>query len=127
VVVSRLALHWADQIAPVLGKAHRALVAGGRLVFSVEHPITTAAPEADGPHVVVDRYFVPGRRELAWLGERISQPHHTLTDWFGALRTAGFAVEDLREGAPRRELVDDATFARRSRVPRFLVIAAGSR
>ena len=41
-VYSSLALHYIERLDALLTGVHRALVVGGRLVFSVEHPIYTA-------------------------------------------------------------------------------------
>src|SRR5215213_6281155 len=50
---SSLALHYVEDLAGLLAEVHRALRPGGRLVFSVEHPIFTA-PSHPGWLVAAD-------------------------------------------------------------------------
>src|SRR5262249_3491457 len=40
--VARLSLHYLADLAPVFAQVYHALVDGGRLVFSVEHPVITS-------------------------------------------------------------------------------------
>ena len=40
---SSLAFHYIEDLRRLMSQVHRSLVAGGRLVFSVEHPIFTGA------------------------------------------------------------------------------------
>src|SRR6516165_3784047 len=42
VVYSSLALHYVENLRGLMAQAHRTLIPGGRLVFSVEHPIFSA-------------------------------------------------------------------------------------
>ena len=44
-VYSSLALHYVENLRGVMSQVYRSLVPGGRLVFSVEHPIFTAPSE----------------------------------------------------------------------------------
>ena len=44
-IYSSLVLHYIEHLSALLAEVHRALVPGGRLVFSVEHPVFTAPAE----------------------------------------------------------------------------------
>ena len=71
-VVSRLVLHYIEDVDTVLKKVHHTLVVGGRFVFSVEHPVLTSCDrgrQADRPRQdwIVDDYFNTGRRVTLWL------------------------------------------------------------
>jgi len=129
-VVSRLALHYVDDLAAVLQRVHRALVPGGRLVFSVEHPIITSCDrgwDQSGPRGswVVDDYFRTGKREMRWLGARVQKYHRTVEDYIGLVQQAGFRLDSLREARPRPDLfVSTDEFQRRSRIPLFLLLAS---
>jgi SAM-dependent methyltransferase len=132
VVVSRLALHYVEDIDPVLRACHDCLTPGGRIVFSVVHPVvtshdarsTTNEKRADW---VVDRYFYAGPREQRWLGGTVTWHHRTIEDYVCSLTDAGFRVSALRECAPRHDrFEDDQEFERRNRIPLFLLLS-GSR
>jgi predicted TPR repeat methyltransferase len=62
----------ACDLEAVVARAARALVPGGRLVVSVEHPIVTctaggwSAPARET--ALVDDYFASGPRDTTWLG-----------------------------------------------------------
>ena len=66
---SSLALHYIADLAPLLETLHRALVPGGRLVFSMEHPIYTALHSAIADWLVEQRHVTlayPGQNQLAY-------------------------------------------------------------
>jgi SAM-dependent methyltransferase len=129
-VVSRLAFHYLASLENVLHSVHQALVPGGRLVFSVEHPVITSCDRAwqgRGPRQdwLVDDYFVTGKRVTPWLGGQVVKYHRTLEDYFLGLQQAGFVVESLRESRPQRDrFAQEETYRRRLRIPLFLLMAA---
>jgi SAM-dependent methyltransferase len=129
-VVSRLALHYVEELEPVLSAAHACLAPGGRLVVTVVHPVITShdargSTEELRSDWVVDDYFAAGPRDLEWLGGAVVWHHRTVEGYVAALQAAGFGLEALRECAPRRERFGDAEaeYARRSRIPMFLLLA----
>jgi SAM-dependent methyltransferase len=128
-VVSRLVLHYIDDVDTVFAKVHQALVAGGRFVFSVEHPVITSCDrgwQGNGPRQdwIVDDYFQTGRRLTTWMGSQVVKYHRTIENYFGGLQRAGFAVESIREAEPQRKWFDDdQTYQRRRRIPLFLIMA----
>jgi SAM-dependent methyltransferase len=127
--VARLSLHYLADLAPVFAHVYQALVAGGRFVFSVEHPVITSCNRGWPAGTlrqdwVVDDYFVTGARESAWLGGTVRKYHRTVEDYFRALQEAGFVVKQLRESRPQREHFTDAQiYERRRRIPLFLFLA----
>ena len=88
---------------------HRALVPGGRLVFSTEHPIYMA-PSAPGWRIAedgrkswpIDSYFREGRRETDWLAPGVVKYHRTLSTTLGLLLGAGFRMTRVEEFCPNR-------------------------
>jgi SAM-dependent methyltransferase len=128
--ISRLALHYVEDLAPTFRQVFESLTPGGRFVFSVEHPVITSCDRAfpEGSQRqdwIVDDYHVPGRRVTRWLGQDVVKYHRTVEEYFGELRRAGFAVEALREGRPRREhFLREETYQRRLRIPLMLLLAA---
>lgn len=129
VVVSRMALHYVEDVAETFAAARRGLRRNGRLVFSVVHPTLTAAlTVGDGPRtsVVVDNYFEPGRRSRPWFGSEVTWQHRTVEDYVSAVLAAGFELTALRECEPLEALFDGDVeeFERRRRAPVFLLISA---
>jgi SAM-dependent methyltransferase len=127
--VARLSLHYLADLAPAFAQVYQALTAGGRFVFSVEHPVITSCNRGWPAGTlrqdwVVDDYFMTGARESAWLGGTVRKYHRTVEDYFRALQEAGFVVEQLRESRPQREqFADEQTYERRRRIPLFLFLA----
>jgi hypothetical protein len=73
----------------------------------------------------VDDYFKTGLRVNSWLGGNVVKYHRTIEQYFQLLQTAGLRIDVLREAQPQREnFVDEETYARRQRIPLFLILAA---
>lgn len=129
-VISRLALHYVEDIRPVFTNVLQALVDKGRFIFSVEHPVITSCDRAwqmGGlrQHWIVDDYFETGPRLTHWMGGDVIKYHRTVEDYFMALRQAGFRVDEVRESKPRPALfTDESTYARRKRIPLMLFFSA---
>jgi SAM-dependent methyltransferase len=129
-VISRLALHYVENVAETFRRIFRTLICGGRLVFSVEHPVITSCdrgltPGSKRQDWIVDEYHVSGKRVTHWMGQDVVKYHRTIEEYFEGLRQAGFVVEGLREGRPRRELfANEETYLRRLRIPLPLLMAA---
>ncbi|WP_327084939.1 class I SAM-dependent methyltransferase [Nonomuraea sp. NBC_01738] len=127
-VISRMALHYVADLGAALSACARALAPGGRVLFTVAHPVITshdARPEGRRTSWLVDDYFRPGPRERDWLGAAVTWHHRTIEEQVAALTGAGFALTALRECAPRPERFhgNQAELARRRRVPLFLLLA----
>lgn len=128
-VISRLALHYVEDIDDVFRRVYQSLRDNGRIIFSVEHPVITSSYksyESTRPHHdwTVDDYFRNGKREQAWLGGKVIKYHRTIEDYFTALQHVGFVVESLRESRPIREnFINEETYERRMRIPLFLFFA----
>jgi hypothetical protein len=89
----------------------------GRLVASVLHPLSTANfPLADGEANIGEwtgRYFGAPRRciDTPWVGfgevpeegRKINCHHHTITEYFDALASAGLTLNRLLEAEPPPE------------------------
>ncbi|MCM3783535.1 class I SAM-dependent methyltransferase [Neobacillus mesonae] len=126
-VVSRLVLHYIEDLGTVLDKIYAALKPGGTFVFSVEHPVITSTLQPSGLRTdwIVDQYFVEGYREQDWMGGPVLKYHRTIEDYFSALQKAGFVVSTLRESKPVRErFIHEETYERRRRIPLFLFMGA---
>jgi SAM-dependent methyltransferase len=98
-VYSSLALHYIANLERALGEVRKALVLGGSLVFSVEHPLFTAPAEprwvegAGGRRSwPVDSYLDEGPRTTNWLVEGVIKRHRMLGTYINTLLRCGFAL-----------------------------------
>jgi SAM-dependent methyltransferase len=130
-IISRLALHYVADIESVLRSCAGCLAPGGRLVFTVVHPVITSHQENDDQRAprtswLVDDYFSAGSRRRPWLGGTVTWHHRTVEDYVSAVVRSGFRLEALSECPPERSRFDgdEAEFTRRLRVPLFLLLAA---
>ena len=118
-----------------LNRVRQCLVPGGDFVFSVEHPIFTAAGPQDwyyGPdgtplHFPVDRYFEEGRRTARFLGEDVVKYHRTLTTYLDGLLTGGFELLRVVEPQPPAWMLDQPGMRDELRRPMMLLVAARRR
>lgn len=126
-VISRLAIHYIEDVESLFHKIYHTLKENGTFVFSVEHPVITSTMQPSGTRTswVVDQYFVEGFREQQWLGGSVKKMHRSIESYYMALQRAGFHVEHLRESTPQRSyFVNEETYLRRQRIPLFLFLAA---
>jgi len=129
-VISRMALHYVEDLGTALAACHACLGASGRMVFTVVHPVVTshdARPSTSERRTswVVDDYFATGPRHQEWLGGRVVWHHRTVEQYVVGFQRAGFALTALSECAPRSDRFagDDGEYARRRRIPLFLLLA----
>lgn len=132
-VISSLTFHYIESFGDICRKVHRTLTPGGAFVFSVEHPVFTACGPQDwyrdekgNPlHWPVDRYFIEGRRETVFLGEKVVKYHRTLTSYLGEPLRAGFEITGVTEPEPSPAMRDTVEGMRDElRRPMMLLVAA---
>jgi SAM-dependent methyltransferase len=127
-VVSRLALHYVDDVTAVFAACSEGLRVGGRMVFTVLHPLITSN-DARGPDElrqswVVDGYFQQGPKQRRWLEDTVTWYHRPLETWIQEFLDAGFQLTTVSECEPLRDrLPDVAEYERRRRIPLFLLIS----
>lgn len=132
VALSSLAFHYVRDFAPLVGNIRRWLKAGGRLVFSVEHPVFTSYGTQDWwygedgsiLHFPVDRYYSEGRREAVFLGERVIKYHRTLTTYLETLLEHGFQLRHVVEPQPPQDMLDLPGMRDELRRPMMLIVSA---
>jgi SAM-dependent methyltransferase len=128
---SSLALHYLAELGALFATVHRALVPGGRLVFSVEHPIFTAPTRpgwslaADGGKTwPLDAYLVEGPRTTDWLKPGVVKQHRTLATYLNLLIAAGFTIAAVEEWGPSdAQIAARPSLADERRRPPFLLVA----
>jgi SAM-dependent methyltransferase len=129
---SSLALHYIENLEGLLAEVQRALVPGGRLVFSVEHPIFTApaAPkwavdDAGRKTWPVDRYLDEGPRSTDWLAEGVIKQHRTVATYVNMLLRRGFTLSHVEEWGPTdAQIAARPDWAAERQRPPFLLVAA---
>ena len=129
---SSLAFHYIEDLSMLMTQVHRALVAGGHLVFSVEHPIfmapsdprfsVDAAGRATWP---VDGYLDEGFRSTDWLAKGVVKQHRTVATWINTLVEVGFTISHVEDWGPSQEqIASHPEWADEHQRPPFLLVSA---
>lgn len=129
ILLSRLVLHYLEDLAHIFAVAHQSLREDGCFVFSVEHPIITSNYAAYNQQAkvkrqdwVVDNYFYSGQRINKWIGKEVIKYHRTLEEYVRLIQKTGFALEEIRESKPvRANFVEQTEYERRMKIPLFLL------
>ena len=129
---SSLAFHYIENLRTLLGKVYRALAPGGRLVFSIEHPIYMAPrhPEwlvdPEGHRTwPIDSYAAEGPRQTNWLTKGVIKQHRTIGTTVNMLIEIGFALSHIEEWSPAdNQIAARPELAEERERPMFLLISA---
>jgi ubiquinone/menaquinone biosynthesis C-methylase UbiE len=103
---SSLTLHYLVNLPALFAQVYRALMPGGRFVFSIEHPLMTAPSKQgwrteDGRHVwPVDGYLAEGSRTTDWLAKGVVKQHRTVATYLNLLLELGFSILKIDEWGP---------------------------
>lgn len=128
-VTARMVLHYVEDLGPVLTRVRQLLTPGGRLIFTVIHPVVTAAETVPGgPRTSqpVDGYFKTGPRQRTWFDTSVIWHHRTIEHHLRLLAETGFTVDAFSECRPVESEFNGNTeeYLRRLQVPLFLLIGA---
>ncbi|HEX3864741.1 MAG TPA: class I SAM-dependent methyltransferase [Stellaceae bacterium] len=131
-IYSSLVLHYIADLRRLMLQVYAALVAGGVLVFSVEHPIYTApsepkwVPSADGrPTWPVDCYLDEGPRSTDWLAKGVIKQHRSIGSYLNLLVHCGLVISHVEEWAPTEaQIAGQPNLADERHRPPFLIAAA---
>jgi SAM-dependent methyltransferase len=131
-VYSSLAFHYISGLEGLLAQTHRALAPGGRLVFSVEHPIFTApsrpgwVTDENGRRTwPVDGYLDERPRTTDWLAPGVVKQHRTLATYVNLLLRQGFSLSHVEEWGPSEaQVAARPEWADERQRPPFLLVAA---
>ena len=129
---SSLAFHYIVDLKGLFTRLYRALVPGGRLVFSIEHPIFMAprypgwlVDEQGRKSWPVDGYQLEGPRVTNWLAEGVIKQPRTLGTLITLLIEAGFTLSHVNEWGPSEaDLAARPELAEELERPMMLLIAA---
>jgi len=131
---SSLAFHYIEDLSRLLASVHGALVPGGRLVFSIEHPVFMA-PREPGWHVdaqgrkswPLDSYQMEGPRTTNWLAEGVVKQHRTMGTLLNTLLRTGFRIEHVQEWGPSDEQIAALPALAEERERPMMLLVAASR
>lgn len=117
-VTACMSLHDMADVGAVLKGAFAVLRTGGRIVFSVPHPLTSTPvrewerDEAGNQRALkIDRYFDSGPTVCHWSMQRLTYHwdaptwRYTLAGWSQLVAEAGFLIRRLDEPRPTKEQV----------------------
>lgn len=116
-------------------KIYRILKSGGKLVFTVEHPVFTAYGTQDWHynekgeilHFPVDNYYYEGKRTAVFLGEKVTKYHRTLTTYLNTLLSNGFIINHIVEPQPPENMMDIPGMQDEMRRPMMLIVSANKK
>lgn len=110
IAYSALAVHYVQDLGRLLGTVQQALVPGGWLVMTMEHPIYMAGLQPDW--IVrdgrqrswpVDHYAIEGERRTDWLASGVLKYHRQMATTLNLTLQAGFALRHMLEWSPTPE------------------------
>ncbi len=131
-VFSSLVLHYVEDYLSLVKRVYSLLKFGGTFLFSVEHPVFTAEGSQEWLYdeegsikcFPVDNYYIEGKRNAIFLGERVVKYHRTITTYISALLDTGFAIEAVVEPQPPENMRSLPGFENELRRPMMLIIKA---
>lgn len=115
VIISSLTIHYIQSYDVLIGKIYQWLKPGGKFIFSVEHPVFTAAGSQDWVydragnklHWAVDRYFYESQRNTLFLGEEVLKYHRTVSTYLNELLKQGFKITEVKEPMPSEAMLEN--------------------
>lgn len=130
-IVSSLAFHYVKDFNMITKKMYHWLKSGGKLIFSVEHPICTANPKAimgedeNGKFHPVYNYRDEKSFKQKWFVEGVKKYHRTISNYFNTLLAHEFCIEEVLEPMPTDEQIKaQSQFAVHAIRPPLLIISA---
>lgn len=125
-IVSSLTFHYVKDLGPLFKACSRYLKRGGRLIFSLHHPIASARLMERSTRK--SGYFAAGApyRWQMLPGMQLVSYHQTFASIVLGLAKAGFVVEQVSEGkpSPSSRRVNPQAYAETAQTPPFLGIKA---
>lgn len=114
IAFSSLAFHYIKDLDQLFRNIAARLLPDGVLVFSMEHPIVTAAMNececefdqiGEPVFFKLDHYEIPGERNVIWLGTQVKKYHRTVANIINSLIASGFIIDELQEPLPETQLL----------------------
>ncbi len=106
-ITSSLVFDYIEDFGGLMKQIHGLLEDGGKFVFSMSHPMTTAwdgvydrftrTETGERLYANIRNYFVEGPRKVNWVVDGYECYHRTMSSLINALISAGFVIEECRE------------------------------
>ena len=137
-VYSSLAFHYVEDFGALMKSIYALLDKGGTLLFSQEHPLTTATVGGQG-HFNMDEqgnyasytlsnYCQGGKRVVNWFVDGVVKYHRTFSEIISAIIDTGLTVTAISEPVPDEEMIKAVPkMAKELIKPSFLIIKAEKR
>ena len=138
-VYSSLALHYIEDFPKLMKDISDLLTNGGRLLFSQEHPIMTAAIDKSNSHFNYDEnknrvsytfsnYNRPGQRKVYWYVDGVIKYHRPMGQLLTDIIKSGLTLEEIVEPVPSQWAIDKLpTITKEFIKPSFLIVKAVKR
>ena len=117
VILSSLAFHYVADYEILVKKIYRILKSGGKLVFTVEHPVFTAYGTQD--------WYYNEKGEI--LHFPVTKYHRTLTTYLNTLLSNGFIINQIVEPQPPENMMDIPGMQDEMRRPMMLIVSANKK
>lgn len=129
VAYSSLTFHYIADFRKLLNDIRRLLKDGSMLLFSQEHPISTADYDGywneENSAYTFSGYLKEGKRESRWFVDGVRTYHRTMGTIITALSECGFRVDAVLEPAPSQEAIKALPRIQRElEKPSFLIVRA---
>lgn len=129
---SALTFHYVQDFSRLTRVIRKALIAGGHLIFTIEHPIFMAAAnphwisdEEDRKTWPVNGYSLEGERRTDWFAKSVLKYHRTLGTTLNTLIDGGFQIIRVKEFAPTSEQIQQMPqLAEELERPMMLLVSA---
>ena len=133
-VISNLVFHYIKDIKKLFANINNILTPEGYLLFSVEHPTSTASynlgwkkeDNTEEPiYWCLDNYGIPGERQTKWMEHIITKYHRTIEIYCNELLQAGFTLQYICEAIPNDEdIKKNKDLKKYLKRPLYLIIKA---
>ena len=134
IVCSSLVLHYIQDFDQAIAKISHALSTNGTLVFSINHPITTANLAEDDwlrdeqgkpKYLKLHRYHDESGRHIHWIVDDVIVYHRKLSTIINTLIKHGLAIEEIAESMPSADAIEKLpNLAKELERPCFLFVKA---
>lgn len=114
-IYSSLAFHYIEDFESLAKKMYDSLKNGGTLLFSQEHPISTATIDGKGHYnrdengkrisYTMSSYNEIGIRHIKWFVDDVIKYHRTMGNIITSLAKAGFIIDTVCEPLPSEEAI----------------------